>query len=310
MRIAIIGAGGVGGYFGGRLAQGGNSVTIVARGAHGEQIKKSGLHIKSPKGDAIITNILVVKTIAELMGCELIILGVKAWQVKDVAKELCNIVNSNTIVIPLQNGVLAAKELCEFLPTENVMGGLCSIFSKIESPGVISHMSAEPTIVFGELDNSISERSLQIKKTFDTSHITNKHSNYIQGDTWKKFVLICLGGLGALTRSNYGELLQTPELRSMLFEMLNEMYAVAISEGIELKKSIIDNTMSIMDNFSPDANSSMARDIWNGKPSELEYQNGTVVMLAEKNKIEVPVNYFIYQALLPSEKRARNTVLN
>lgn len=309
MRIAIIGAGGVGGYFGGRLAQSGNNVTLVARGAHGEHIKNNGLKILSPKGNATITNICVVNSIAELKDIELILLGVKAWQVKEIAKEIAKIITTDTVVIPLQNGVLASDELCGFLPTKNVMGGLCSIFSKIESAGVIHHMSAEPTVVFGELNNKTSKRSLQIQKVFEEAQISNKLSNYIQGDTWKKFVLICLGGLGALTRSNYGEILQTPETRTMLIEMLHEMYNVAISEGVQLKKSIINNTMAIMDNFSPDANSSMARDIWNGKPSELNYQNGTVVILAKKHKLKVPINYFIYHALMLAEKRARGSDL-
>lgn len=305
MRIAIIGAGGVGGYFGGRLAQAGNEVTLVARGLHGETIKKNGLVIESPKGNATITNVHIVSSISELRNPELILLGVKAWQVKSVAKDIKSVLGESTVIIPLQNGVLAAQELISEIPLHHVFGGLCNIFSKIKEPGVIQHMSAEPTITFGELDNAISERSVNIQHVFNDAGINNKLSSYIQGDTWKKFLLICLGGLGALTRADYGVLLATPELRNMLVIMLQEMYDLALAEGIQLNKSIVDKTMQVMDNFAPDSNSSMARDIWSGNPSELEYQNGTVVKLAHKHNLQVPTNFFIYHTLLPTENKAR-----
>jgi 2-dehydropantoate 2-reductase len=306
MKIAVIGAGGVGGYFGGRLAQAGNEVTFVARGEHGEAIKSKGLQVHSSKGDFYAKSVNVVAAVNELSNCDLILLGVKAWQVKGVAKELRSVIQSDTIVIPLQNGVMAAREILEELPEKNVMGGLCNIFSKIKSPGIIEHMSAEPTIVFGELDNSLSERAQKLQTIFNQAGITNKLSDYIQGDIWKKFILICLGGLGALTRANYGVLCTMPELREMLVQMLDEMYTVAIKEGIRLPESVKERTMAAMDKFSPSANSSMARDIWAGRPSELEYQNGSVVNLAKKHGISVPVNHFIYHTLLPQELQARN----
>jgi 2-dehydropantoate 2-reductase len=305
MEIAIIGTGGVGGYFGARLAQAGNNVTFVARGAHGEAIKTNGLQLLSPKGDYLVENAKAVDSPLKLDNPDLVLIGVKAWQVKEVALQLKEVISEDTVVISLQNGVMAAKELSEVLPQKNVMGGLCNIFSKIKEPGVIEHMSAEPHIIFGELDHSITERAEKIRDTFNKAKIKNKLSEYIQGDTWKKFMLICLGGLGALTRANYGVLCQTPELKNMMVKMLYEMYAVSQKEGIHLPESIKEKTLALTMSFAPSANSSMARDIWAGRPSELEYQNGSVVHLAEKHGIEVPVNYFIYHTLLPQEKKAR-----
>ncbi len=306
MNIAIIGTGGVGGYFGVRLAQAGNNVTFVARGNHGEVIKKDGLKLLSPKGDFVVENANVVDSPAKLSNQELILVGVKAWQVKDVAIALKDVISENTIVIPLQNGVMAAKELSDVLPSKNVMGGLCNIFSKIKEPGVIEHMSAEPYLIFGELDNIITDRSKVINDLFNQAGIKNKLSDYIQGDTWKKFLLICIGGLGALTRANYGVLCETPELKDMMKQMIEEMYFVSQAEGIKLPESIKEKTLATTMSFAPNANSSMARDIWAGRPSELEYQNGSVVHLATKHGIEVPVNHFIYHTLLPQEKIARN----
>ncbi len=303
--IAVIGAGGVGGYFAGRLAQAGNKVTIVARGEHGNQIKENGLTIQSPKGDCVVQNIQVVDHVSKLEKPDLIFLGVKAWQISTVGQQLAAVIHPHTLVIPLQNGVMAVPELKESLPANNVMGGLCSIFSKIEAPGIIHHMSAEPTIVFGELNNKLSARAEEIKNILDKAQINCKLSEYIQGDIWKKFVMICLGGLGAIARANYGVLVSTPELRKMLEQMLREMYTVALAERVALKESVIERTMAAMDHFAPSANSSMARDIWSGRPSELEYQNGTVVKLAQKHGIEVPINYMIYHCLLPQELQAR-----
>lgn len=305
MNISIIGAGGVGGYFGGRLAQAGNNVTLVARGQHAKSMISNGLQLLSPNGDYLIKNASVVDSPLKIVEAELILIGVKAWQVKEVACQLKSVILDHTVVIPLQNGVMAAQELLDVLPKQNVMGGLCNIFSKIKEPGVIEHMSAEPYLIFGELDNTITKRANQIQEVFNEAGIKNKLSDYIQADTWKKFLQICLGGLGALTRANYGVLCNTPELKQMMVDMLGEIYAIAKAEGIKLPVETKENTLKTTMSFAPSANSSMARDIWAGRPSELEYQNGSVVKLAKKHGIDVPVNHFIYYTLLPQELEAR-----
>ena len=305
MKIAIVGTGGVGGYFGARLAQAGNDVTFVARGAHGKAIAQKGLQLLSPQGNYFVEKASVVDSPQKLSSPDLVLIGTKAWQVKDAAQQLREVISDDTVLIPLQNGVMAAKELTDELPEYHVMGGLCNIFSKIKEPGVIEHMSAEPHIIFGELDNQVSERARKVSEVFHQAGIKHKLSEYIQGDTWKKFLLICLGGLGALTRANYGVLCETPELKEMMRQMLDEMYAVALAEGIKLPEEIKDKTLKTTLSFAPSANSSMARDIWAGRPSELDYQNGSVVTLARKHGIQVPLNYFIYHTLLPQEREAR-----
>ena len=159
MKIAIIGTGGVGGYFGARLAKAGFNVIFLARGAHLKALKNNGIYIKSIDGDFKINPVKATGTIEDIGMPDLIIVAVKAWQVKEVASGLCKIIHNNTRIIPLQNGVLAAEELGDQLNRKYILGGLCRILSKIESPGVINHFGVNPTIVFGELDKSVSVRS-------------------------------------------------------------------------------------------------------------------------------------------------------
>lgn len=305
MKVAVIGTGGVGGYFGARLAQAGNDVTFVARGVHFETIKKDGLKLNSIKGDFHLFPANVVNSIEELPKCNLILVAVKAWQVKEVAADLVDIVDDNTSVLPLQNGVLAAKELLEFLPQKNILSGLCRIFSKIESPGVIQHMSAEPTIIFGEMDNSKTARTEMLINLFSSAEINFINPSDIEKELWKKYILICLSGLCAVARCAHGPLREIPETREMMIGLLNEVYQVGLASGVALELNTVEKIIANVDAMNYDATSSLTRDIWDGKPSEIEYQNGTVVKIGARLGLPTPINKFVYTCLLPSEKIAR-----
>lgn len=305
MKIAIIGTGGVGGYFGGKLAQSGHEVTFLARGEHLKAIQEKGLKIKSILGDFIINPARATDSINEIGKVDLVILGVKAWQVKDVAKELKTIINSNTIVIPLQNGVLAAEELSTEINTKNIIGGLCKIISKIESPGIINHFGVEPTIVIGELNGGTSKRISTINKIFNDSGINSKIAEDFSSELWKKFTAICVSGLLAISRSTYGVVRELKETRALMKAVLSEIYAVSQKAGVNLEHNIVEKTMSFIDTYPYDSTSSLTRDVWEGKPSEIEYQNGTVVKLGKKYEVETPVNEFIYSCILPMELKAR-----
>jgi 2-dehydropantoate 2-reductase len=305
MKISIIGAGGVGGYFGGRLAKAGNEVTFIARGEHLRAIQENGLIVKSHLGDFTINPAEATDKIETVVDAGLIIICTKAWQVKEIAQQIAPLIGEETIVLPLQNGVLAADELAEFIPTENIVGGLCRIFSMIESPGVINHWGVDPTIVFGELNNEQTKRSAQLKDTFTNAGITNICSDDIQAELWKKLLLISSGALLAVTRTNYGELRSIPETKALLLELKTEIYNVAIAEGIKLPENLIEKTMKAVDGFPPESTCSLTRDVWEGKPSEIEYQNGTIVRLGEKHGVPTPVNRFVYNSILPMELKAR-----
>jgi 2-dehydropantoate 2-reductase len=305
MKTAIIGTGGVGGYFGGKLAKAGYDVTFLARGAHLKAIQKKGLTVKSILGDFTIDPVKVNDRIDNIGSANLVILGVKAWQVKDISKDLLTFIKKDTIVMPLQNGVMAAEELMENIKDENIIGGLCRIISKIEAPGVINHYGLEPSILFGELDNTGTERIDLIKAMFDKAGIRSKISEDITGDLWKKFIGICVSGLLAVTKTTYGELRELKETRQLMIELLNEIYQLSQKIGIKIELGFVEKTISVIDSYPYGSTSSLTRDVWEGRPSEIEYQNGAVVRLGEKFGVDTPVNRFVYNSILPMEMKAR-----
>lgn len=307
MKIAIIGTGGVGGYFGGKLAQAGHDLTFLARGEHLKAIQNQGLTVKSISGNFIIKPAKATDQITNMEKADLIILGLKAWQVKDIARELSPILTDNAIILPLQNGVVAAQELIEQVDSKHVIAGLCRIISKIDGPGIINHMGVTPTIVFGELNNSKTNRIKELTSIFTHANIKAQVAEDIEAELWKKFISICVSGLLAITRSTYGEIREVPETRQLMIDLLKEIYGLSQKIGINIEADFVNKTVSYIDGFSHDMTSSLARDVWDGKPSEVEYQNGTVVRLGAKCGYPTPINKFIYDCILPMEKRARRT---
>jgi 2-dehydropantoate 2-reductase len=305
MNIAIVGTGGVGGYFGAKLAQAGNRVTFVARGEHLKAMQKNGLLVKSIHGDIHIKNVRATDSIVAIERADLVITAVKAWQIREIREDIKQILHADSMVLPLQNGVLAASELGEVIDSGQVLGGLCRIISKIEAPGVISHFGVQPEIVFGELDGAESERIKVLSALFEQAGIHHKTSRDIEADVWKKFISICVSALLAVTKTTYGEMCELKETHQMMTELLNEIYMVSQKAGINIKPEFIDKTIAFIRSFPYDSTSSLTRDVLEGKPSEIDYQNGTVVKLAEQYGVEVPVNRFIYNCVLPMELKAR-----
>jgi 2-dehydropantoate 2-reductase len=305
MNIAIIGTGGVGGYFGAKLAKAGFNVTFLARGKHLEAIQSNGLTVKSILGDFRVDKVRAVSSIPEIEMVDLAIVCVKAWQIKEIRTELKSILHNDSIVIPLQNGVLAFQELGEVIDSKNIVSGLCRIISKIEMPGVINHLGVTPTIVFGERNGQLTGRIERLKEVFDKAEIKSQLSTDIEAEVWKKFISICVSGLLAITKTTYGELRTIKETRELMIELINEVYELSQKEGISIPPDFIDKTVSFIDSFPPDTTSSLTRDVWEGKPSEIEYQNGTVVRLGQKHGLSTPVNRFVYQCIFPMEIKAR-----
>ena len=305
MKIAIIGTGGVGAYFGGKMANAGFDVTFLARGEHLKMMKANGLTVKSILGDFTINPVKATDTINDIGECDLIILAVKAWQLKEIAGELKSIVGENSMILPLQNGVVAVEELKTFFPEKNIISGLCQIISKIESPGVVSHFGVIPKIIFGELDNSISLRIQKIKQMFDDSGINSEISSDIKAALWKKFIPICVGGLLVVSKTTYGELRELKETRQMMIDLLQEIYNLSQKIGIQIEADFLEKAVAFIDTFPYETTSSLTRDVWEGKPSEIEYQNGTVVKLGIQYGIDTPINRFVYNCILPMELKAR-----
>lgn len=303
MKIGILGTGGVGGYFGAKLAHAGNEVKFIARGKHLQAIKESGLFVKSTKGDIHIKSAKASDDIHYLSDCEMVILGTKAWQVKQIAPALAKTVSKETIILPLQNGVMALEELAEYFDRNQILGGLCMIFSSIEAPGIINHKGLEPLITFGEIDKSVKERTLHLKNIFERADIGYTLSLDIESAIWRKFILICLSGLGAITNSGYGLLRETPETRQIMVDVLTEVSLIAKAKNVNLKTDIVQESLQIVDSYPAESMSSLARDVINGNPSEIEYQNGTVVRLGKEVGIDTPANRFIYSFVKLIEKK-------
>ena len=306
MKIVVVGAGGVGGYFGGKLAKAGFDVTFIARGKHLEAIKNNGLQIKSILGNFKVFP-KVTDKINDIENPDLIILGVKSWQVIDVAKQLKGIVTKDTMVLPLQNGADNADKLLSILPKENVLAGLCKIVSKVKSPGIISHFTFEPEIVFGEYDNKKTKRVKHLKTVFDKAEFKSTLSDDIHLDIWKKFLFIgTISGIGALTRAVFGVMREHLGIRNIIYDTANEMVTVANAKGIGLTAQDVEKTLKVIDSLDYNTTASMQRDVMEGKPSELENFNGYIVAQGKLLNVETPTNSFIYNCLMPQEEKARS----
>ena len=306
MNIVIYGTGGVGGYFGTRLAQAGNKVTFIARGKHLETIKQNGLYLKSIKGDYLVYPANATSTISEVKKIDLILVCVKTWQLVDVAKKIKPVLNKDTMIISLLNGVENETVLCDVIDKKHVLGGLCKVVSKFEDYGVINHLSYEPTIIFGELTNLKTARTLQLEQTFVAAGITTKLATDIQKEIWTKFLYIStVSAIGALTRATIGEMIASPQIKKMMYQTAEEIIAIAKKQGIDLPENSIEKQFQIIDTQPYNTTSSLQRDMMSGKPSELEAQNGTIVKMGKEMGIPTPVNSFIYHCLLPQEKKVR-----
>ncbi len=305
MNIVIIGVGGVGGYFGGKLALAGFKTTFIARGQTLQKIKQHGLQVKSILGnfhvDAQATdNYEVIREV------DLILLCVKSWQIEAVAKKIKPFLSSNATVLPLQNGADNADRLSSILPPAQVIAGLCIIVSKIESPGVIDHFGYEPEIIFGEIDHIQSQRVKKIHDVFSKAGFKNKISADIHRDIWLKFLFIAsISAMGALTRSVLGVMREDTFIRDKLIKTAEEIVSVGRALGIDIDHSDLKPCFSIIDKIDYQTTMSLQRDMMEGKPSELENFNGYIVRQGDKLGIETPVNDFIYYSLRPMEEKAR-----
>ena len=308
MRIAVFGTGGVGGYFGGRLSQAGEDVTFIARREHLRAIVAKGLKVDSPTGDFTIYPAKATDDSNEVAAVDLVIVGVKAWQVPEAARTMKPLVGANTTVIPLQNGVEAVPQLVAELGAERVIGGLCRIVSFVVEPGYIRHAGFTPSLVIGELDNRRTDRIVSIYELFRKAGLEVTIAADIEVALWMKFLFIAsFSGVGAVANAPAGVLRSDPKWRGLMLAAMQEIYELAHARGIKLPPVSVANVMAAVDGLPEDATSSMQRDIIAGKPSELESQTGAVIRMAQESSVDVPTHAFIYTTLRPLEEKARAT---
>lgn len=310
MRIAIFGSGGVGGYFGGRLAQAGEDVHFIARGAHLAAMRDRGLRVSSIAGDFEVRPVQATDDPASIGPVDLVLLAVKAWQIEEAARAMQPLIGNDTMVVPLENGVEAPEELAAVLGARHAMGGLCRILAYLTGPGEIRHAAIDPSIEFGELDGRRSERAESLRQVFDRAEgMKATIPPDIRSAMWSKFLFIApVSGLGAVTRAPIGVTRAMPETRRLLVEALEEIVTLAGAVGVSLPSDAVQKTLAFTDAIPSDGTSSMQRDMMEGRPSELEAQVGAVVRLAERAGVDVPVHRFFLAALLPQERRARGQI--
>ena len=303
MRIVIFGTGGVGGYFGGRLAQAGEDVTFIARGEHLRAIRANGLKVDSPSGDFVVYPAKATDNVNEVGETDLVILGVKAWQVPEAARAIKPLVGPKTIVVPMQNGVDAVPQLVAELGSENVIGGLCRIVSFVVAPGHIRHTGFTPSIIIGELDNQRSDRIMRIEQVFKRAGLDTTIAADIQVALWTKFLFIApFSGVGAVANAPAGVLRSDPKWRGQMLSAMQEIYALAHARGVKMPPDSVERVMAAIDGLPEDTTSSMQRDIAAGRPSELDSQNGAVVRMAREAGVAAPTHTLIYEKLKPHSR--------
>jgi 2-dehydropantoate 2-reductase len=298
MRIAVIGAGGIGGIYGAALAKAGADVAFVARGAHLAAMRRDGLRIEGDRGETHIRPVQATDDIAGVGHIDFALLCVKLWDLENAGEQIRPLIGPQTAIVPLQNGIDAAERLIPILGRRAVMGGAAFVTGAIVAPGVIRQTGAYQRMTFGELDGSISTRGERLRDCCERAGFEGVLSPDIMAPIWEKFILLVpLSGLNALTRLPLGRWRDDPELCALYEASLRETVAVGLAEGVRLAADSIDKTLAMMRTMPPHHTTSMGNDLIRGNRLELPWFAGKVVELGRRHAIPTPANNFIYAAL-------------
>ena len=299
MKILVMGAGAVGGYFGACLAAAGSDVIFVARGAHLAAIRDQGLRVESPLGNVHITPAKVTADLASAGTVDVVLFAVKLWDTEEAAERIRPVVGPGTAVVSLQNGVQKDEALRSILGPEAIVGGVSYIAASIARPGVIRHTGKLQKIVFGEYDGKRSARCLALLEECTRAGIEAELSDDIERAIWEKFVFIV--GLSATTsaiRLPIGPIRSHPQTRALLLDVMREAVAVGRAGGVHLDPGFAENRLAFCDTISPDMTSSMQVDLERGNRLELRWLSGSVVELGEKRGVPTPANRVLYDTLV------------
>ena len=296
--FGVVGAGGVGGYFGGRLAAAGYDVAFIARGAHLAAIRDDGLRIESALGDARIQPAVATDDPATIGPLDVVLVTVKLWDTEAAIRTAAPLVGPETAVISLQNGVDAEDRLVETLGAARVLGGVSQIAAVIERPGVIRHTGTMATVIAGELDGRKSRRVAALVEALAEAGVDAKLSGDITRRIWEKFVsLVGMSALTSVTRLPIGPVRETPETREFLAEVMSETWAVGRAKGVALDDDLVAKRIAFIDTLPAEMTSSMAGDLARGNRLELDWLSGTVVRLGSELGVATPANAFVTAAL-------------
>jgi 2-dehydropantoate 2-reductase len=291
MKIAVMGSGGVGGYFGARLAQGGCDVGFIARGAHLAALRENGLVVQSKLGNISLPKVRVTDDPTTLGTVDAVLIGVKLWDTEAAVRAISPIVGPKTAVLSLQNGVQKDDVLRCILGNEPVMGGLCYIAATIARAGVISHTGTMQELVFGEYDGTRSPRAEALLKACRLGGIDAELSQDIRKAIWEKFVFLV--GLSATTttvRLPIGRIRGHPRTRQLLLDVMREAVTVGRAQGVALRTDYAEDRLAFCDSLPAEMTSSMHNDLERGNRLEVDWLSGAVVELGRAAGVPTPVN--------------------
>ncbi len=303
MKIAVMGAGSIGGYFGGMLAQGGHQVTLIARGAHRQAIEAHGLKIITDAGESMV-RCATTDNPNSVGPVELVLLTVKTYHNAQAVPAMLPLIDGDTSVLCLQNGIdsyqAVAQAVAPVVRSKKVLPGATYIEASLAGPGVVRQSGQVVRIVFGELDGSDSDRGQLILQVLEQSGIPAQFTQDIQQTLWTKFLFIAtMAGVTTLSREPLAQLLPRPEWRETIVDCMREIEAVARALGVNLAEDVVSSTISYIEGSLEQMHASMHADVVAGRPLELEALNGAVVRAGRVAQVPTPVNNLIYAMVKP-----------
>ncbi|BDH60341.1 2-dehydropantoate 2-reductase [Lysinibacillus sp. PLM2] len=302
MRILVLGAGGIGGYFGGRLVEKGEDVTFLVRNRRKQQIEQKGLNIKSINGDFTFTPKLITKTDNE-MPFDVVLFSTKAYHLDEAINDLKPFVGENTVIIPLLNGIAHVPPLKKSFGDERVIGGLCFIETTLNEDGDVVQTSKAHRLVFGEFDQTKTERVQKIADVFSGTKASFVLSEHIVQDMWHKYMFItALSGVTTLTRAPIGPIRESEGGQAFIRQLFEEIAQIMRAHGAPIADHIVDTHMQTIDSLSYDMKASMQRDMEKGLSIEGDHLQGYLLNLAKEYNIDAPLLKTIYQNLKVYEK--------
>jgi 2-dehydropantoate 2-reductase len=300
MRLAVLGAGGVGGYFGARLAAARTDVVFVARGAHAKAMRERGLRVESPLGDVHLPQVMVVEQVAELPAVDVVLNCVKLWDLEESGRALAASPARDALVVPVQNGVESSELLCRHLPAARVAAGIAYISATIDEPGVIRQSGSFAGLAFGALLPGQEAALDTLVAACKAAGIDARKSDQIERDLWLKFLMLqALAGATASRRQNVGELRASEAGRALLRGLIGETLALGQALGVDLPADAAERTWKTIDGMPAPVRASMALDLERGNKLELPWLNGYVARRSAERGIEAPLSRAVVEQLGP-----------
>ena len=298
MKIAVMGTGGVGGYFGARLAQSGADVTFIARGAHGAAIREKGLRVFSPNGDVLVQPAKAVSDPAGIGPVDVVMFCVKLWDVETAAEACKPLIGPDTAVICFQNGVDAEGRVAAVLGDRHAVGGVAAIAAQIEEPGTIRHTGTMARLKYGEMDGRADPRLEPFDEACGKAGLEASISPDISADIWRKFAFLApMAGATAATRMPIGPILADAHTRRLFADLIAETVAVGRARGARLEDGIEDKQIAFAEGLPIEMKASMLGDLERGNRLELEWLTGAVVRLGREPGVPTPVSETVYAVL-------------